>query len=124
MKLIFINVKPGLITIFLTLALITCGSIASAGEIAEILPITPVPKIYLDGSNVPGRIECGQIDRIDGKGVVVGDSFMFFSSSVAFLSASRQPISPSWFKPGTPVGIRLNSENRIVAMWIGTGEKP
>ena len=116
--------KPGVTVALLALALILCSGPVFAEEAAEILPISSVPKVSLHRSGVSDRVETGTIDRIDKEGVVVSDSFMLFSSSVVFLSAAQKPISSSWFKPGTAVGVRLNSKNRIVAMWINTGKKP
>ena len=104
--------------------LVIYGGPAAAEEAIEILPISSVPAVSLHRSGVSGRVEIGTIDRIDKNGIVVCDSFMFFSPSVVFLSASQKPTSSSLFKPGTAVGVRLNSKNRIVAMWLDTGKKP
>jgi len=124
MKQLFKTVAPWLTVVFLILSLLLCGGMAAAEEAAEILPISSVPAVFLYRPLVSDRVEMGTIDRIDKKGVVVCDSFMFFSPSVVFLSASQKPTSSSRFKPGTAVGVRLNSKNKIVAMWIDTGRIP
>jgi len=124
MKQLLRILMPCLTVIFLISVPVIYGGLAAAEEAIEILPISAVPEISFYPSDESGRVESGTIDRIDKDGVVVGDSWMFFSSSVVFLSASQKPTSSSRFKPGTAVGVRLNSKNKIVAMWIDTGKKP
>ncbi len=123
MKQILKIATSWLTTIFLISALVICKGPVAAEDAVEILPISPVPEVSPGGSGVADRVEIGTIDRIDKKGVVVCDAFISFSPSVVFLSAAQKPISSSRFKPGTTVGFRLNSKNRIVAMWIDTGKK-
>ncbi|MDY6970907.1 MAG: hypothetical protein SV775_01115 [Thermodesulfobacteriota bacterium] len=63
----------------------------------------------------------GQIERITGNEVVMGDSLMKFSSSVSFKSSGGKKgkkISRSRFRPGTRVGFSVNSEDEITSMWL------
>ena len=119
MNQVFKIKKPVRVVTFLLISVIIWGiGAASAGEAGEISAITPVPEIAPDGSSVPGYVIQGEINRIDKHGVVVGDSFRPFSSSVLFLSGNKKPISSTKFTVGTKAGIRMNSKNEVISMWI------
>jgi hypothetical protein len=91
---------------------------AWAGEKSEVVTINPVPEFAPDGASVPGIVRGGIISSIASRSVVLGDITYLFSPSILFLSANQSPISRSAFDVGTRVGLRLNSNRQVIAMWV------
>jgi hypothetical protein len=117
--------KPGRKAFILWLCIVIFGTgIALATETEKILTINPAPEFTPDGSSIPGIVRNGRIDEITNKGIIMGDIYRPFSSSVFFLSENGNSISRSRFKAGTMVGIRMNSKKEIIVMWIDSGTRP
>ena len=101
----------------------TIGS-SPAGEVAEVLPINPVPEFQAgesgttdsQGMILHGR---GPIDRIGDDVMVITDVLRMISPAVTYHSAKTgSSASPSEFKVGTFVGFRLNDKRAIIELWL------
>ena len=101
----------------------TIGS-SPAGEVAEVLPINPVPEFQAGESGttspddmiIHGR---GLIQRIGAGEMVIGDMLLPISSSVTYYAAKTgDDAEPAEFKVGTSVGFRLNDKRAIIELWL------
>ena len=95
-----------------------------ADEAFAVNVIKPVPGIISKGPSLPVGGNFGTLDEIGPDGVIIGDSYYKFASSVIFLSSSGKPASRMKAKIGNIVHFKANSKNEITMMWPESGIRP
>jgi len=90
-----------------------------AGDVMEILPINPVPKIQVRTPSraiIHGR---GILQRIaeDENAMVIGDIILPLLPETKYFQFDGTPIKRSAFKVGMLVAYRLNDKRQIIELW-------
>jgi len=111
---------------FLILVAIGIFAVTSsfASEPGAVQEIQLVPEVLSVGPSLPGGGNFGTLDEIDPDGVIIGDSYHKFASSVIFLSTSGKPVSRLKVKLGSIVHFKVNANNELILMWPEPGHQP
>lgn len=76
------------------------------------------PEVRLPGGYPAGFHGFGHLDRISARDIVIDERVFVLSPSLVFNTPQEKNTTGDAFKPGRLVGYLLDSENRIISLWL------
>jgi len=76
------------------------------------------PEVRLPGGYPPGFHGFGYLDRISAGDIVIEDRLLVLSPAPVFNTPQERNTTAEAFQPGKLVGYLLDSEDRILSLWL------